>query len=256
MRADAERAGETPGQAMRHELLLAVHERVARTTGDFVLRGGLLTRAWIAPLPRPTQDLDYVGDFPFDVDDTVRRFRPALALQLDDGARIDLDRLTARGIWLESAFPGVHLEIAIGLEEADQTIGVDIGFHDPLVPPAVALPSGGRAVRPETQLAWKLHSLFELGSAWRPKDLADLWLITARVALVDADLPPAIRVAFASRGHAIADAVHLLDDARWSTKSARVRWSHNRFDVPPLADTLAAVRARLAPALAALEENR
>jgi Nucleotidyl transferase AbiEii toxin, Type IV TA system len=222
----------------------------------------MLTRAWIAPLRRPARDLDYVGDFPFDVDDTARRLRPALELELPDGVRIDAARAAFRGIWLDTAFPGVRVELALGLGRADQRLSIDIGFGDPLVPPATDFALGAlgalgglggitaRAVRPETQLAWKLHGLAEMGASWRPKDLADLWAIATRVPLDPAALPPAIAAAFESRGFAIAAAVEILYAEHWSTKTARLKWAAQPRDgVPDLAQTLADVRERLAPVL-------
>lgn len=218
----------------------------------------MLTRAWIAPLRRPARDLDYVGDFPFSVEDTARRLRPALAMALPDGVQLDAARASCRGIWLDTAFPGVRVDLALGLGRADQRLSIDIGFGDPLVPPATtitldaALDRGitARAVRPETQLAWKLHALVELGASWRPKDLADLWAIATRVPLEAAALAAAITAAFASRGCPASAAAEILYTDHWSTKTARLKWAAQPRDgVPDLAQTLADVRARLAPVL-------
>lgn len=254
----AARRGETLEQASRHRVLKGLIARVARTAGDaFVLRGGMLTRAWVAPLPRPTTDLDYVGDFPFDVEDTARRLRPALEQDLDDGVRCDPGSLEARGIWLDTAFPGVRVQVRAGIGSPDDAVTLDVGFADPLVPETTRLELAGvrvRCVRPETQVAWKLHALAEMGASFRPKDLADLWRITTRTAL-DADaLPPAIDAAFTSRGYSLDDARNVLVQAHWGTKSARVRWNPDRTGagVPPLPEALADVRERLAPALEAL----
>src|SRR5438128_11130312 len=103
---------ETASQARRHRLMHGVIERIARTSTDFVLRGGYLTRAWVAPLPRPTQDLDFVGDFAFDIAGTVARFDAALACPLDDG--IVIESSAGGGIWLGTALPGVHVVLADG----------------------------------------------------------------------------------------------------------------------------------------------
>jgi hypothetical protein len=248
---------ESQAQTVRHQVLIGIVERLARAPdgGSFVLRGGLLTRLWIAPRRRTTRDLDYVGDFAFDVDDTRRRFAPALQIALPDEVCIDAGSLTAHGIWLDSAFPGVRLALQVGHGRADQPLTIDIGFNDPLVPPAttIALPNAQvRAVRPETQLAWKLHALAEMGEAWRPKDLADLWLITSRVALVASDLPPAIEAAFTSRGYRVEDAVRLLDQPYWTTKTARVRWTADKTGAPELPVVLTAVRGHLGPVLEAM----
>lgn len=255
IRDDARRRGETTPQGVRHHLLTAIAERLARTGegSSFVLRGGLLTRAWVAPAPRPTRDLDYVGDFAFDVADTVRRFAPALAVAHADDVVFDPARLQAEGIWLHTAFPGVRMTVALGIGLVDQDVSLDIGFRDPLVPAAtwVTTPSGAalRAIRPETQVAWKLHALAEMAASFRPKDLADLWLITKHVALEPAALGPAIVAAFESRAFTLASARDVLEAPHWATKSSRIRWRTQRPTGPELAPILDAVRAYLRPIL-------
>ena len=232
---------------MRQHLMLGIVRRLSRVSEAFVLRGGLLTALWIAPRGRPTRDLDFVGDFPFDVDDTARRFAPALALDLGDEVQIDPASLRASPMWIESEFPGVRLGFRLGLRAIDQELSIDVGFNDPLVPATVERMVDGdsiRVVRPETQLAWKLHALAEMTTSWRPKDLADCKAIIDHVPLVDGDLVPAITAAFRSRGFARASAVELFDAAHWATKTSRLRWDKH---TPPLADAVTAVRARLAP---------
>jgi len=244
---------------MRHHLMAGVIERIARTEAReaFVLRGGMLTRAWVAPAARPTRDLDFVGDFAFDVGQTARRFAAALACELDDGVQLDRGSLAAAPMWVDSGFPGVRLELALGLGAADQRLTIDVGFNDPLVPPPVALAFRGstgpieiRAVRPETQLAWKLHALAEMTASWRPKDLGDVWLICGHVALDDAALAPALVAAFGSRGFARAQATGVLEQPHWATKTSRLRWARQ----PALDHVLGEVRARLAGVLATLPE--
>lgn len=255
IRAEAAAHGEPLSRAVRHHLMNAVVERIARSdhASSFVLRGGLLTRAWVRPAPRPTRDLDYVGDFGFDVVDTQQRLASALALSLDDEVVFDPTRLHAEGIWLDSAFPGVRVTLALGLGLVDQQLAMDIGFRDPLVPEPVWLEAPWRvrvrAVRPETQLAWKLHALAEMGPSFRPKDVADVWLIATRVALDDAALVPAIVAAFESRGYTLDQARAVLGAPHWATKTARVRWGTQRPGGPPLPGVLDDIRARLASAL-------
>ncbi len=254
---EAGRRGEPLARIVRHHLLEAVLRRVGRLPegAGLVLRGGLLTRAWVAPWPRPTRDLDFVGDFPFSVEETARRFSPVLTVAVEDGVRIDPGRFAAQGIWTDTPFPGTRLTLWLGLGEADQPLSIDVGFGDPLVPAAVwfdyptLLPEPGarvRAVRPETQAAWKLHGLAEMGAAWRPKDLADLWLIATRVLLEGELLPAAVEAAFVSRGYRVEDALGLFDRPHWATKTARVRWAAHRGRLPELPEVVAEVRRRLA----------
>jgi hypothetical protein len=259
----AERRGEPLARVVRHHLLEGILRRVSRLpdSAGLVLRGGMLTRAWIAPWPRPTRDLDFVGAFPFSVEEIARRFAPALTEVVEDGVWIDAGRFAAQGIWTDTRFPGARLSLWLGLGEADQPLSVDVGFGDPLVPdpvwfdyPTLLAEPGARVrtCRPETQAAWKLHGLVEMGTGWRPKDLADLYLIASRVPLEADALPPAIEAAFVSRGYRTEDAMTLFDRPHWATKTARVRWDAHRGRLPELAQTVAEVRRRLAPALAAL----
>jgi hypothetical protein len=236
---------------MRRHVMLGVVGRLARTPARdaFVLRGGLLTSLWLEPVPRPTRDLDFVGDFAFDLDATRAAFAPTLTTPLDDDVVLDPASLRATGLWLETPFPGVRLEFRCGLGAIDQDLSIDVGFRDPLVPATVEREVRGasiRAIRPELQLAWKLHALAEMTASWRPKDLADVALILRHVPIVDADLAAAIVPAFQSRGFSRASAVELLDAAFWPTKTSRVRWEPRQ---PPLFETLADVRARLHPIL-------
>jgi len=260
IREGAAARGETVAQAVRHHLLLGVITRVARSAEReaFVLRGGMLTREWVAPDRRPTSDLDYVGDFEFSVEETARRLRPALEVELADDVVIDRDTVAVRGIWLDSEFPGVHVDLAIGLGRADQAAGIDIGFRDPLVPAATWIELAEtrvRAVRPETQLAWKLHCLAEMGTSWRPKDVADLWLVTRRVALEAAALPPAIAAAFESRHFTLAQARDVFAAPHWETKTGRIRWEQYRKHFPELARVIADLRAWLEPVFADKERS-
>jgi hypothetical protein len=240
---------------LRHHLMAGVIERIARSPerDAFVLRGGMLTRAWVGT--RPTRDLDLVGDFAFDVDATRQRCERALAIELADDIRFGA--LEATPIWTDTAFPGVRLELAASFSGVEQQLSADIGFNDPLVPPPVLLAFAGttatidvRAVRPETQLAWKLHALAEMATSWRPKDLHDLWLITSQVALDRDALGPAIVAAFESRDYARTSCVTLFDAPHWATKTSRLRWERPQ----PLDDVVGAVRAYLAPTFAVLPD--
>jgi hypothetical protein len=248
----------TPAAA-HHRVLAGIVERVARSAqrDAFVLRGGVLTRHLVQPTPRPARDLDYVGDFAFDVADTSARFATALAVGVADDIAVDPASLRAEPMWLHTAFPGVRLVVAAGLDAADGELAVDVGFNDPLVPPAVDVTFQGttgevavRAVRAETQLAWKLHGLAEYRDGFRPKDLHDAHLLATRCTLDDAALAAAIAAAFASRGYPRSAATGVLTAAHWATKTARVRWTHAH----PLDRVVAALRARLDPVLAALAD--
>ncbi len=208
-------------------------------------------------MPRPPRDLDLVGDFAFDVEATVARFAAVLAVALADEVCVDASSLRGAPMWLHTAFPGVRLALSAGLGAADREVTIDVGFNDPLVPEPADIAFAGttgevavRAVRPETQLAWKLHGLAERGGSFRPKDLHDAHLIATRCRLDDAAVAAAIVAAFASRGYPRSSAHGVLAAAHWATKTARVRWDRAQ----PLDAAIAELRGRLDPVLAALPD--
>jgi hypothetical protein len=212
----------------RAQLLGAIAERIAHTCDDLVLRGGFLTHLWVPQ--RAVRDLDYAADFAFDV--AATRDRVARAVPDED--------LRAEGIWLDTPFPGVRLR-------AGEHVAIDVGFGDPLVPEPTRVTIGStsvRCVRPETQLAWKLHALAEMQASFRPKDVADLWLLARYVAMTPELISRAIPPAFTSRGFPL-ETARVLDAPYWATKTARVRWEPYRARIGELADVLDAVRAVL-----------
>ncbi|HKB05989.1 MAG TPA: nucleotidyl transferase AbiEii/AbiGii toxin family protein [Gemmataceae bacterium] len=267
MRANAD--GRPVEEVVRHHLLEGVLRRVDQLgePEGFVLRGGMLTRLWARPLYRPARDLDYVGTFPFDADMTAGRFAQVLTTVVDDGVVFDVQAFRAKPIWQGTPFPGVRLYLRLGLGTPETDLTIDIGFNDPLLPPAerveYPLMFGDSAavwcVAPETMAGWKLHGLAEQGARrWRAKDLADLWLMATRARLRDEQLPAAIHVAFTSRGYTIEDAQALFAPAAWwASKAAAVAWRQFRretpgLDVPELlADVVNAVRQRFEPWLSA-----
>jgi hypothetical protein len=266
--AVASATGRPPAEVERHHALEGLLRRLARLPEPeaFVLRGGMLTRLWAAPVVRPAADLDLVGTFPHDVVETRRRFEPAVRDGgVDDGLTFDPAALRARGIWPGSDFPGVRVSVRALTARGAIDLTVDVGFGDPLVPAARRIdyptlvpgePARVWAARPETMVGWKLHGLAERRDGWRPKDLYDLWLITGRMPLDPALLPEAIAVAFTSRGYATAGAPAVFGPgAWWATKAARRRWE-GFADADPtlgmpgeLGPVVAEVADRLRPAL-------
>jgi Nucleotidyl transferase AbiEii toxin, Type IV TA system len=261
LNAYADRWGRPLDETVRRHVLEGILRRLAAVPeSGFVLRGSMLTRAWVGPGKRMVEDVDLVGVFPHDAAETGRRFRAILGTSgMDDEVGFDLPSLRIQGIWLKSAFPGVRLFVQCGMGCADGgqypfRVQIDVGFNDPLIPPAYLFdyplvtqgpPLRLWAVRPETAVGWKLHGLAEMGpQGWRPKDLYDLYLITRAVTLMTADLAVAIEAAFRSRGYELAAAEAVFTTPGWwDLKSARVKWADYQRGSPDLAipNNLAAV---------------
>lgn len=258
----------TDPDATRHRLLEGVLLRLAHRpveAAEFVLRGGLLMRHWFRPVPRPADDLDLVATFPFDVEETARRFLPVLETRANDGVRFDPERTRVTGIRLDTDTPGVRV-FATGTVGGDETdFNVDITFGPAPRPAPVlgtiptACGAGARLwmCRPEAVAGQKVQALWGRGMlAWRPKDLNDLRLLLARVPMGAADLRGAIAAYLADLGRTPDDARTLFGPSSWWTmKLSSARWSDfvhgsRERDVPrDLAAVVAEIATRLAPVL-------
>jgi hypothetical protein len=254
-------------ESARHRLLEGALLRLARLpdAGSFVLRGGMLMRAWFHPVPRPAGDLDLVATFPFDIAETARRFTPLLAdTGAEDGVAFDPERVRVEGIWLNSGFPGVRIYAAAEADGTEDVISVDITFGEPLVPAPRFLDyptARGTArlwtCRPETITGRKLHALRHMGQRhWRPKDLNDLRLLLTQVPMDEAELPGAIAASFSSRGDTPDQAREVFGPRSWwRLKSSSARWrdfvlASGGMGVPgELSAVVAEVSERLAPIL-------
>ena len=215
-------------------LLRGVLRRWARSTQSaaFVLRGGVLTQHYVGAERRPTRDLDFLGLFPRDPSDTHDRREEILRGEEPDGVILRLDTLAGEVIWRETAFPGLRYRLDAEVSGEALPLQIDVGFGDPLVPPAVriVIPPRGPAAPPELLVAWKLVGLLELGAKrWQAKDLYDLHLLTAHCQLDPAALTEGIRVALETHGNSPAELRALLDDpAWWGSAAARAKWEKFR----------------------------
>src|SRR3954451_7522284 len=93
---------------LRRHLLHGVLRRWSRSSqaDALVLRGGLLTQLWVGPHRRATRDIDFLGLFPRDLDDTKRRLTEILTTVDEDDITFDVGGLRSEVIWQETDFPG------------------------------------------------------------------------------------------------------------------------------------------------------
>jgi hypothetical protein len=265
LKALAGASGRPLDALVRQHVLDGLLRRVAASAhaAELVLRGGLLTRRWVGAERRTTEDADFLGLFARDAGAVAQRLGAALAAPLpeDDGVRFDPD-VFAELIWQETPFPGVHALAQAEAAGAYLSLQVDVGFDDPLVPPAEWVdyptllpgpPLRMLACRAETLVGWKLHGLFEHGAQrWRAKDLYDLLLLTSHAPLVEAELVGAIRVAFESRSQPRQDVLGVVyNPAWWAADRARERWAKFRAAarVPGVPEDVGEVARRVARAL-------
>ncbi len=176
-----------------------------------VLRGGLVLRQQVQPMPRPIEDVDFlIRVDTFDAFQTVfRTLFPASPIEVT---------------WQELEHPGLRTHVIAGHHE----IRVDAGFGDTMLLPTQPFSLGELALDTmpaEQHFAWKFHGLFERGvGRWRPKDLMDLIALKRFGALDTSLLAGPIRAAFADHNDDLGMIDRLFRGEFGLSRGSRRRW--------------------------------
>jgi Nucleotidyl transferase AbiEii toxin, Type IV TA system len=238
---------------VREQLLEGFLLRLARTrdADAYALRGGMLVRQWGPAAHRPVRDVDLVCALPPSPRDVRQRLHEVLSHQLSDGVEFDADRFRVDAIPI-----GFKLFAAGEVDGRPAEIGVDLAFAVDAWPAALQRPfHGARGIAMlgmcahEMVIATKLAVTTELGArAWRPKDLADIWLALRRFA---SSSMTSLGEALEHRAGTVQDAVAILSAPWWLEMPAAMRWARHvaaRPFVPcELAVAIAEIRSALAP---------
>jgi len=218
----------------------------------FVLRGGMLVHAWVPE--RRYRDADLVCSLPYRPRELRARLREILAVHLDDGVVFDAERVRIDLMWPRSAHPALELFTVGEADGAVAEMTVDITCQLAVWPiakrRAVATSRGAAMMWTcphEMVIGTKLRVLAELGPReWRPKDLADIWLLLRRFPPASfALLGEAIERCFAGNGNAR----EILATSWWRERDAATRWGRfvPRHVPSDLAAVIDEVRTQLSP---------
>jgi predicted nucleotidyltransferase component of viral defense system len=178
----------------------------------FILKGGALLYAFEEFAPRPTLDVDFMGDrIDNNRENILRSFRNIMAIEYaEDGVHFSPDSMTAENITVEKRYPGVRISVLGTLDTYQQKLMLDVGFGDVIVPRPMDLEYPtffGSMEAPnvvayslETVVAEKFQTMIERGRYnSRMKDYFDLYRIFKAHVFDTEELQAAIVATFANR---------------------------------------------------------
>jgi predicted nucleotidyltransferase component of viral defense system len=178
----------------------------------FILKGGALLYAFEEFAPRPTLDVDFMGDrIDNNRENILRSFRNIMAIEYaEDGVHFSPDSMTAENITVEKRYPGVRISVLGTLDTYQQKLMLDVGFGDVIVPRPMDLEYPtffGSMEAPnvvayslETVVAEKFQTMIERGRYnSRMKDYFDLYRIFKAHVFDAEELQAAIVATFANR---------------------------------------------------------
>lgn len=212
---------------LKEAAMLALVDRAAKEP-VLILRGGLVTRELLKPLPRPVDDVDFLALC------TEAEGQETLARLANGRSRdFELALESIERTWQETEFPGLRASCRAKGPGGSVLVQIDVGFGDPRAAPERALRLPGarydiQAVALETMLAWKIHGMFERGDGgWRAKDLVDVHDLETRCE--DRALASrCLRLAFDSRGDDFSICQRFLHGEWGASRGSRRKWRQFR----------------------------
>ena len=239
---------------------------------SFVLKGGIMFRVWDASVPRPTRDIDLLGNLPADGAEVTKIIAAACRISFaEDGMVFDADSITTTTIKEDADYEGIRVTFRGLLGTARTPLQIDIGFGDIVVPQPVEIeypvvlefpPPTLRAYTRESVIAEKFHAMVLLGSVnSRMKDFYDVWFLSQRFDFAGAILSEAIAKTFARRKTAL-EASPVAFESRFSKDAQKHRqWDAFRrkgqLTAPEsFEDVVTAVKKFLEPMIQALKDGQ
>ena len=200
----------------------------------FILKGGLMLRAWNSSEFRPTMDIDVLGKTKNEVANLFAKIKDIIAVEVPpDGLVFDPDSIRAERITQDADYEGMRLRFTVVLDSAKVTIQIDVGFGDVVFPEPqpCTLPTLLDFPQPklmgysrESTIAEKFEAMVrhrELNS--RMKDFYDVWLLARQFDFEGNQLREAIRLTFEKRGVPLPDVIIAFSDSFTSDK--QVAWT-------------------------------
>lgn len=261
---------EEPNKRYQQLVVRYFHERLlyrlskSEFRDHFILKGGALLYAFEEFTPRPTLDVDFMGDrIDNDREHILRSFRNIMAIEYaEDGVCFSPDSMTAENITVEKRYPGVRISMSGTLDTYQQKLTLDVGFGDVIIPKPMDLeyPTFFSSMEApnvvayslETVVAEKFQTMIERGRFnSRMKDYFDLYRIFQAHTFDTEELQAAIVATFANRHTAyVANHDFFTEDYR-NDKALNLQWRNYvkkmNLDLPSFADLMGFIAPILSP---------
>lgn len=258
----------------------------------FIVKGATLFLLWEEEYHRPTRDIDLLHRVGFlrpegvrgteDIDigqsesasvaEVEQKIREIMAVSVpDDGIEFLPETVHGVEIRENQAYQGVRIEAVARIGSARQTLKLDIGFGDVVIPSPVearfpVLLDGPKPLvktySVESVIAEKFEAMVSLGMAnSRMKDYYDIYQLIRNNPFVRSTVSEAVSATFARRRRRLPEGVPLGLSHEFATSEGKVRqWgsflSRSRIDeARPLEHVVSMICTFLLPALAAIGEE-
>jgi len=203
----------------------------------FILKGGNLLYALEGLHVRPTVDIDVLAKhIANDKESLIRIFNDICNIRYDeDCVHFDSSNIIALDIAEEKKYSGIRLLIKTRFDTMKQSLQVDVGFGDIIIPAPVLItyptllhelnPPDIMAYSIETVIAEKFHAMITLGDFnSRMKDFYDVYLLLKNKEINNNHLQEAIWQTFKQRGVVFEDNHRLFSQSFRDDPKRQIMW--------------------------------
>lgn len=220
---------------MQERFLFRLSE--SKYCNNLILKGGALLYAYDEFLPRPTLDVDFMGNHISNDKDAIIAAFKEIAIQgvNDDGVKFLPDSVEASDIAVERKYPGVRISITGSLDTIRKNLTFDIGFGDVITPSPVIMvyptvieemeSPRVTAYSLETVVAEKFQTIVEKSIFnSRMKDFYDLFRIISAHNFDENTLLDAIQATFKNRSTDLSACEMVLSPEFINNSTLEKRW--------------------------------
>ena len=218
----------------------------------FILKGGLLLRAWRSSEIRPTLDIDMLGLTSNEVFNIATQIQEIIVFGVEpDGLYFDPDSVRAERIIENADYEGVRILLNGALGSVKVYLQIDIGFGDVVfpAPEEIDLPAMLNFPAPrlrcysrESVIAEKFEIMVKLGELnSRMKDFYDIWLLSRCFDFEGRKLSEAIRLTFERRGTPFPETITIFSEDFITQKQVEWKAFWKRLQQGHIPNSFAAV---------------
>ena len=165
----------------------------SRHADSFVLKGAMMQLIWTPESPRPTKDIDLLGNVPNEEEHIEAVIAEVCRIGIPsehaaDGIEFDAESMEIENHSDQAEYPGFRVKLKANLGRSRVSLQIDIGIGDVVHPrpQLVTLPTLLDHEAPvlngyseESTIAEKLHIMASKGEAdSRLKDFYDVWMLS------------------------------------------------------------------------------
>lgn len=247
---------------------------ISRHKHSLFLKGALMFLVWQVPGPRPTRDIDFLGQTNNSLENLSAICKEICEINCDeDGIQWLPETINATLTQNQKIYSGARITFRGKLDTAIIPMQIDVGFSDIIHPKPISLDYPTLldmpkpkllGYTPESVIAEKIHTIFDLGELnSRMKDYFDVWFLSKQFEFEGKKLCAAITKTFLARKLPPTDIETdtVFSENFYQDQNKMTQWknflSQNRLEFAPvlLEEVINTLKVFILPIIKSIQKN-